>query len=127
MIHTPKKVRLPQYLFLLIVSLTVLISAAPVTVPESASVVEKIIAAYGGRERLSKVKAIAAEGRITAIMRSDEGTYRHTLRRDGNLFVDIVYSRSSGRRTCMTIRDTGHRRQGRRSIGSRLPGHGLPV
>jgi hypothetical protein len=87
-----------QHLFILVVSVTLLISAAPVKVRESDPVVEKVIAAYGGRERLAKVKAIAAEGRITAIMRGDEGTYRRTLRRDGNLFVDIVYSRSSERR-----------------------------
>jgi hypothetical protein len=61
-------------------------------------VVEKVIEAYGGRERLAKVKSIAAEGKIMALVRGDEGTYRRALRRDGNLFVDIVYSRSSERR-----------------------------
>jgi hypothetical protein len=91
MIHTPK------YLFLLVVFFTV-ISAAPVAASEDLSVVGKIIEAYGGRERLAKVRAVSAEGRITALMRSDEGTYRRTVRRDGNLFVDIVYRRSSERR-----------------------------
>jgi hypothetical protein len=31
-------------------------------------------------------------------MHGDEGTYRHTLRRDGHFFVEIVYGRSSERR-----------------------------
>jgi hypothetical protein len=34
MIYTPNKARIPQYLFLLVLSFTILISAAPVTVPE---------------------------------------------------------------------------------------------
>jgi hypothetical protein len=110
MSSTLNKDRLPQHLFLLVVSLTLLISAAPVAVPESKTVIDKVIAAYGGSERLSKIKAIAAEGRITAIMRGDEGTYRRTLRRDGCLFVDIVYSRSSERR--ILHKDKGYRGTG---------------
>jgi len=97
---------LGQYLFL-IASFSLLMSAAPVTVPDSKTVIDKVIAAYGGRERLSKVKTIAAEGRIMAIMRGDEGAYRRTLRRDGSLFVDIVYSRSSERR--ILHEDKGYR------------------
>jgi hypothetical protein len=69
-----------------------------------------VIAAYGGREQLAKVQSIAAEGRITALMRGDEGTYRRTLRRDGNLFVEIVYSRSSERR--ILHKDKGYRGTG---------------
>ena len=89
---------MPSYFFLSVISFTILISPAQAAVSESASIVEKVITAYGGRERLAKVKAVSAEGRITALMRGDEGTYRRTLRRDGSLFVDIVYSRSSERR-----------------------------
>jgi len=61
-------------------------------------VTEKIIKAYGGRERLAKVVSIAAEGRITALVRGDEGVYRRALKRDGKLFVDIIYKRSTERR-----------------------------
>ena len=60
MIHTPNTCRLPQYLFLLVIFLTV-ISAAPVAASEDLSVVGKIIEAYGGGERLAKVKAVTAE------------------------------------------------------------------
>ena len=63
-----------------------------------ASVTEKILEAYGGRERLSKVNSVAAEGHITALMRGDEGVYRRTFRRDGRLFVDIRYARSNEKR-----------------------------
>jgi hypothetical protein len=105
-----KQSRLPwkravQYLVLFIASVIALIAAA--SVQESKTVIDKVIAAYGGRERLMKVRAISAEGRITAIMRNDKGTYRRTLRRDGNLFVDIVYSRSSERR--ILYKDKGYR------------------
>ena len=116
MAYTPNKDRwytkdaFARNLFLFVASLTIVISAAPVTAQEGKMVIDKVIAAYGGRERLSKVKAIAAEGRITAIMRNDEGAYRRTLRRDGNLFVDIVYSRSSERR--ILHKDKGYRGTG---------------
>ncbi|HYA85956.1 MAG TPA: hypothetical protein VEI57_02685, partial [Nitrospirota bacterium] len=59
---------------------------------------EKIIEAYGGRERLAKIEAVAAEGQITALMRGGEGTYTRTFRRDGKLFVDISYARLSEKR-----------------------------
>jgi len=61
-------------------------------------VTEKIIEAYGGRERLAGVASVAAVGRITALIRGDEGTYKRALRRDGKLFIDINYTRSTERR-----------------------------
>lgn len=54
----------------------------------------KIFNAYGGRERLSQIHSIAAEGKITALVSGDRGVYRRALRRDGKLFVDIQYARS---------------------------------
>ena len=66
--------------------------------PNYGTVTEKIIEAYGGRERLAKVVSIAAEGLITALVRGDEGIYRRALKRDGRLFVDIIYKRSTERR-----------------------------
>jgi hypothetical protein len=73
-------------------------SCAHVPAREDGSIAEKIIAAYGGRERLAQVVSLAAEGRITALMRGDEGIYRRALRRDRKLFVDIIYNQSSERR-----------------------------
>jgi hypothetical protein len=64
----------------------------------SVSITDRIVEAYGGRELLAKVKAVSAEGRIIALVRRDEGTYRRYLRRDGKLFVNITYSRSDERR-----------------------------
>ena len=66
--------------------------------PNKVTVVERIIETYGGRERLARVVSVAAEGRITALIRGDEGTYKRALRRDGKLFVDINYTRSTERR-----------------------------
>jgi hypothetical protein len=55
---------------------------------------DKMFDAYGGRARLSQIHSIAAEGKITALVRGDSGVYRRALRRDGKLFVDIQYTRS---------------------------------
>src|SRR5208282_1216787 len=66
--------------------------------PNKGAATEKIIEAYGGRERLARIVSVAAEGRITALIRGDEGLYRRALRRDGKLFVDINYTRSAERR-----------------------------
>ena len=66
--------------------------------PNYGTVMERIIEAYGGRERLARVASVAAEGRITALVRGDEGIYRRVLQRDGKLFVDIIYKRSTERR-----------------------------
>lgn len=55
---------------------------------------DKIFDAYGGRERLSQIHSIAAEGKITALIGGDRGVYRRALRMDGKLFVDIRYTRS---------------------------------
>jgi hypothetical protein len=73
-------------------------SCAHMPAPEEGPMTEKIIAAYGGRERIAQVVSLAAEGRITAHLRGDEGVYRRAQRRDGKLFVDIIYRHSSERR-----------------------------
>jgi hypothetical protein len=55
---------------------------------------DKMFDAYGGRERLAQIRSIAAEGKITALVRGDNGVYRRALRRDGKLFVDVQYTKS---------------------------------
>ena len=64
------------------------------TASQGGDIRNKIFDAYGGRERLSQISSIAAEGSITALSRGDHGIYRRALRRDGKLFVDIQYSQS---------------------------------
>ena len=64
------------------------------TAAQGGDIRNKIFDAYGGRERLSQISSIAAEGSITALIRGDHGVYRRALRRDGKLFVDIQYSQS---------------------------------
>lgn len=87
-----------EYLALLIALVTALASCAHQSPRNDGTITEKILEAYGGRERLARVVSVAAEGRITALMRGDEGIYKRTFRRDGKLFVDINYSRSTERR-----------------------------
>jgi hypothetical protein len=55
---------------------------------------DRMFDAYGGRERLSQIRSIAAVGKITALVRGDSGVYRRAWRTDGKLFVDIQYTRS---------------------------------
>jgi hypothetical protein len=87
-----------RYLSILILLIISLASCAHQPLRNTGTISDKIIEAYGGRERLAKVVAVSAEGRITALMRGDEGTYSRTYRRDGNLYVDITYQRSTERR-----------------------------
>ncbi len=62
--------------------------------PKGGDLRDKILDAYGGRERLSQISSIAVEGSINALVRGDHGVYRRALRRDGKLFVDIHYALS---------------------------------
>jgi hypothetical protein len=71
-----------------------LVSCSLRTQPQAGDLRDKMFDAYGGRERLSQIHSIAAEGRITALIRGDQGVYHRALRRDGKLFVDIKYTRS---------------------------------
>ena len=77
------------------VILVSLIVSCSVRAPlEDIDLKEKMFNAYGGRERLAQVHSIAAEGKITALVRGDSGVYRRALRWDGKLFVDIQYTQS---------------------------------
>lgn len=85
------------YTSLFVVLLLTLISCAHQPVQKDGSITDKIIAAYGGRERIAKVMSVAAEGRIRALMRGEAGIYRRALRRDRRLFVNVLYGRSTDR------------------------------
>jgi hypothetical protein len=85
-------------LSLLVVLIMTLASCVHEIPRSNGTVTERILEAYGSRERLERVVSVAAEGRITALVRGDEGTYKRTFRRDGKLFVDIHYHRSAERR-----------------------------
>lgn len=87
-----------KYLSMLVALIATLASCTHQPARSNGTITDKIIEAYGGRERLSKVVSIAAEGRITALMRGDEGTYKRIFRRDGKLLVNITYSRSTEKR-----------------------------
>ena len=70
------------------------------------TIVSGIINAYGGKEQLSKVVSILAEGRIKNLFDKDEGTYFRYMKRDKKLIVDIKYSRSEEKR--ILIGDKGY-------------------
>jgi hypothetical protein len=75
-----------------------MISCVHRPIKESGSIADKIIEAYGGRERLAKVVSVAAEGRITTLMRDEAGIYRQALRKDQKLFIEVLNGRSTERR-----------------------------
>jgi len=87
-----------ECILMLVTVIMSLTSCEHQSVPNKVTIAEKIIETYGGRERLARVLSVAAEGRITALIRGDEGTYKRAMRRDGKLFVDINYTRSTERR-----------------------------
>jgi len=90
--------RFEKYLCLLVILFVPLFSCMDHPLQNNGSLTEKIIEAYGGRERLAKVVSVSAEGWITALMRGDEGIYKRTFRRDGRLSVDINYTHSTEKR-----------------------------
>lgn len=82
---------------LLLFATAVVVSAAP-SFAADGNLVEKIIQAYGGREALSDVAALRAEGTIETFMPEDHGSYVYLLKRDGRLLVDIRYTNRSEKR-----------------------------
>jgi hypothetical protein len=65
---------------------------APENIP---SLVSKIIAAYGGKDAVEKLKNVHASGDIEAFMRRDHGTYEVYFKRPRKLRVDTKYQGSS--------------------------------
>ncbi len=51
--------------------------------------VASILAVYGGKEKLAAVKSIAAHGRIDDFLRKVSGGYARSMRRPGQLRIDI--------------------------------------
>ncbi len=92
--------------FLLFLIVFASLSHAHCSSAEEKTVVEKIIQAYGGRDALSRVSALAAEGKITTFMPNDHGTYFLYLKRSGKLLVDIKYTKRMEKR--ILNRDKGY-------------------
>jgi hypothetical protein len=76
------------------------------------TLVSSIINAYGGKEQLSNVVSILAEGHIKNFFDKDEGTYFRYMKRERKLFVDIKYSRLEEKR--ILIGNKGYRGTGRK-------------
>jgi len=85
-------------LFVLIMLISTLASCKHLPLDNTGSVKDRIIESYGGRTRLANVVSFAAEGQIKALMRGDAGEYKRTFRKDGKLFIDINYKRSTEQR-----------------------------
>jgi hypothetical protein len=51
----------------------------------------KIVAAYGGKEAITRASRVFAGGRITGLMRGGNGTYARLMERDRKLRVEIEY------------------------------------
>jgi hypothetical protein len=86
----------PFLLLLLLVSEALFFAHCSLTVEKAE--VAKIIQAYGGKETLTRVSSLAAEGKITTFMPKDGGTYSYYLKRNRHLLVDIKYTKRTEKR-----------------------------
>jgi hypothetical protein len=67
--------------------------------PERANtIIQKIINAYGGKDKLSKVYALSAVGHIKKLFPYDEGPYFRVMKRERKLLFDSKYSRVDEKR-----------------------------
>lgn len=55
--------------------------------------VHNVLAAYGGRQALLEIRTISAHGRIDDLLRKTSGGYARTMRRPGQLRIDILPER----------------------------------
>ena len=55
--------------------------------------VNSVLEAYGGREYILKVRTVSAHGRIDDFLRKSSGGYARTMRRPGELRIDIMPER----------------------------------
>ena len=55
--------------------------------------VNSVLEAYGGREHILKVRTVSAHGRIDDFLRKSSGGYARTMRRPGELRIDIMPER----------------------------------
>ena len=60
-----------------------------------ASIIEKVIDAYGGRDAIEGIQSINAKGKIEAFMLHDQGTYEYFFKRGRKLRVETKYGNSS--------------------------------
>lgn len=71
---------------------------APDEAGRIASVIGKVIDAYGGKDAVEGIRSLHAKGEIEAFMLSDQGTYELYFKRGRKLLVETKYARSSERR-----------------------------
>ncbi len=62
------------------------------------SIINKVIAVYGGKEAIEGIHSLHAKGEIEAFMLHDRGTYELYFKRERKLLVETKYKRSSERR-----------------------------
>jgi len=55
--------------------------------------VDNVLDAYGGRQALLEIRTISAHGRIDDLLRKTSGGYARTMRRPGQLRIDILPER----------------------------------
>ena len=60
---------------------------------EIQTTIDNILAAYGGKQNILQVQTIAAQGRIDDFLRKVSGGYARTMRRPGDLRIDIMPER----------------------------------
>lgn len=79
-----------RYLCLLLILLFFSASGSAASAKELQRTIDSILNAYGGKERLAKIKTISAHGRIDDFLRKTSGGYARTMRRPDELRIDIL-------------------------------------
>jgi hypothetical protein len=62
-----------------------------VAADDSAALVAKVVAAYGGRSSLERARGVRQEGTVTSVMHEGPGHLARVFQQPGNLRVDITY------------------------------------
>src|SRR5512132_3127618 len=78
-------------LFVFLVAALLSVPTLAVAADDSAALVAKVVAAYGGRSSLERARVVRQEGSVTSVMHEGSGYLLRVFQQPGNLRVDITY------------------------------------
>ncbi len=95
--HLPVRIFLVFFLYIFFIMVLEGLCSSEVTdeAQRIDDVINKVIAAYGGKEVIEGIHSLHAKGEIEALMLRDHGTYELYFKRDRKLRVETKYERSS--------------------------------
>lgn len=96
----PKHIRLPRICILLaatflLAGLAISTAHAGVEASPPSSLVNDVIAAYGGEKALARITSVYAKGSVEALVRGDKGVSIRWFKRPRQLRAELIYRKSS--------------------------------